>query len=551
MSAISRHLKSNKGTALMTSIMVMMMVATLGISYIALTSANLFRANRDVRRTTAFYLAEAGLEDIVAQIMTAGTSNGGIIIAQTYNTTSLLNGLKAGTTGTVWVELTSDNHIATITSSATYKGITDTVQARLNAKSLGVWDNAIFAGIGQSGRGINGNVDIRGSVHILGEGDPFTDLNGNGVRDVAEPYTDLNHNGRYDSGEPFVDTDGNGVWSPAEPYIDSNMDGEYNAPFTAHDLAENLSGSANIGNNYNGIPATLSSHIPALITQNFDGEMVQTLNAELRVKHGIVDISGAAKVGSPNQTGNSIKETLDGTYVSDGFGGNKGTGSVNSDNGTTQKYDLGDKVTFPSILLPYTDPNTGVQYSTYEAWLVAHSLLVTVTTINSSTSSFTYGDGTNSISWNKSTSTLTTNGIVRMSGDLDISTKGSTVNTTGHGTIFSQGSIRVHGNVLPIGTFPIVDALGVIAKYDINFATGTGESQLNACGAWFAERKIRVAKQSQFAGTYVSNYFDMGSNVPSIFQVPALSSHLPPGMPGGSNVIAASIISWKHVRPYR
>jgi hypothetical protein len=39
-------------------------------------------------------------------------------------------------------------------------------------------NNAIFAGVGKSGKGIAGNVDIRGSVHNLGEGEPFTEITG-------------------------------------------------------------------------------------------------------------------------------------------------------------------------------------------------------------------------------------------------------------------------------------------------------------------------------------------------------------------------------------
>ncbi|MDI6829496.1 MAG: hypothetical protein QME62_13550, partial [Armatimonadota bacterium] len=461
----------------------------------------------------------------------------------------ILSDLVSGATGVINVVPDSGlNTYATITSSATYRGITETVQVRVKIRSVGVWDNAIFAGVGQSGKGINGNVDIRGSVHILGEGDPYSDLNGNGNWDSAESFTDSNGNGKYDAGEPFTDTDGNGIWSDAEPFQDSNLNGVYDPPLTVTDLASDISGDAYIGNNYAGMPVLLQSKIPPLVPEPVAGEMVYTLNAEVRVKHGRINISGSATVGSPNVFGNSIKETIDGTYVSDGWGGTKGAASVYSDNGSNQRYDLGDRVSFPSLLDPYNDPDTGISYTTYADYLRSKALTVPISKIDATVPQFSYSDGVNSISWNPTTKQLNISGIIRFSGDLDLSIKGGVVNFSGKGTLFVENDIRVHGNVLPAGIFPTTSALGCIAGRDIGFATGSGEAQLYAAGAWFAQRKIASAKQSQFAGTYVANYFDMGTNVPNIYQVPELSRNLPPGMPGGDDrIVAAQVLSWRHL----
>ena len=546
-----RRANSNKGAALLTGLIVMIVVSMLGIAYLALTSTNLVRANRDERRAAAFYLAEAGMEYVISQIVDDAETNGGTIVSQTYDSeiVTLLDSLRSGATGSVTVTADS-GPTATIVSNATYRGITERIQARVKIKNAGIWNNAIFAGIGQSGRGINGNVDIRGSVHILGYGDPFSDSNGNGVWDPAEPFDDANGNGIFepDLGETFTDTDGNGVWTPAESYEDQNFNGVYDPPLTATDLATDLSGDANIGNNYNGIPSTLQDKIPALVDQQFNGETVQTLNAELRVKHGKVNISGSANVGSPDVVGNALKETLDGCYVTDGYGGNKGADGVYSDNSTGQRYDLGDRLSFPSLLSEYTDPDTGLTYTTYENYLVANSLLVPVPKIDNTVSSFAYTDGTNSLTWDQDTSTLTIAGIVRINGNLDLSANDSTVNYSGNGTLFAQGSICVHGHVMPATMFPATDSMGCIARQNIEFATGIGESQLFAAGAWYAQGTIRSGKQSNFAGTYVANYFDMGNQVPSIFQVPTLAQNLPPGMPGGNiTIYTAQILSWRHL----
>ena len=553
MIGISRKPRSSKGAALITVTIVMMMVAILCLSYVTLTSTNLIRANREERSATALYLAEAGLDYIIADIMHDAETNGGIIQPWDSDTSPELNGvldeLRSGATGHVIVtpDPGGNGKLATITSSATYREITEKVRVRLKIKNISAWNNAIFAGIGASGKGINGKVDIRGSVHILGDGEPYSDSNNNLQRDTAEAYTDSNHNGQYDWGEPYTDSDHDGGYSPAEPFQDNDLDGVYDAPLTATDVVADIGGNANIGNNYSGIPDDLLAKIPTLVRQSFGGEMVDTLNAELRVKHGNVYLSGSATAGQSNHPGDTIKETLDGCFVTDGYAG-KGASSVHSDNGTSQKYDLGDRVSFPGLLDAYTDPATGTYYSSFQNYLIANSALVAVPKIDSTVASFSAGSGNNTISWNQATSTLTISGIVRISGNLDLSIKDSTVYYSGKGTLFAQsGTVYVRGSVLPATMFPSTDALGVIAGKDIEFATGSGESQLSGCGAWYAEQTIRVAKQSQFAGTYVANYFDMGTNVPSIYQVPELTSHMPPGMPGGENVAVAQILSWRHL----
>ncbi len=538
----------------MTSIMVMMMISMLALAYISLTTTNMVRARRDADRAVAFHLAEAGVEYAIAQIIAAAEGNGGYIPYMSADDTETLGQLIEGSTGryTVVPDGGGSSRGASVTSVATYRGITERVRVRVSTGSIGIWDNAIFAGVGQSGRGINGNVDIRGSVHILGEGDPFSDLNGNGVWDDEEPFTDTNGNGVFEPGrgETFTDTDGNGVWTPAEPFQDSNMNGYYDEPLTATDLdvAADLSGRAYIGNNYNGMPAALRAKVPPLSSVSYGGQLVESLNAELRVKHGMVNLSGAATVGSPNNTGNLLKDTLDGVYVTDGYGGNKGSSNIYSDNGHSQGYDLGDRITFPSLLDPYTNPNTGLSYATYAAYLRSRAMVVPITKLDSSIASFTMTDGVNSMTWNAVAKTVTINGIVRLTGSLDLAKKNEALSYQGRGTFFVEGDIRVHCSVLPINTFPTTDALGCIAGRDIEFATGSGESQLSGAGAWYAQRKIVSAKQNQFAGTYVANYFDMGTNVPNIYQVPLLSRNLPPGMPGADEAVTSvQVVSWRRL----
>ncbi len=64
-------------------------------------------------------------------------------------------------------------------------------------------------------------------------------------------------------------------------------------------------------------------------------------------------------------------------------------------------------------------------------------------------------------------------------------------------------------------------------------------------GLFYAENQVTVQKQTDIVGTIVSNYFDMGTNVPSIYQVPDTMNYLPAGMIGqGTNWIMKTV-SWQ------
>ena len=60
-------------------------------------------------------------------------------------------------------------------------------------------------------------------VYSLADGEPFADVNSNGVYDEA--FTDTNGNGIFD--EPFTDTNGNGQYDLQERFVDYNGNGVY------------------------------------------------------------------------------------------------------------------------------------------------------------------------------------------------------------------------------------------------------------------------------------------------------------------------------------
>jgi hypothetical protein len=61
-------------------------------------------------------------------------------------------------------------------------------------------------------------------------GEPFVDLNQNGIYDFGEQYQDLNYNGKYDGP--------NDPWTPDIPYDDRNSNGTYDPPNGVWDPGE-------------------------------------------------------------------------------------------------------------------------------------------------------------------------------------------------------------------------------------------------------------------------------------------------------------------------
>ena len=412
--------------------------------------------------------------------------------------------------GTFLIELksTGDPTAIWVRSTGTSNNLTRRVQAYVVVRNFNTWNNVLFAGTGQSGNAIGGNVDIRGSVHILG------------------------------------------------------------GSLTSSDLAMDLDGGASVGNNYTGIPVALSSRIPPIPTVNFDGEMVQSLSGEVRIKKGKLGLRGTSTAGQTNVPGNTVKETMDGMFVTDGYGGNQGSANVYSDNGTSSSYDLGNSVGFSLFNQAYKDRRDGLSYSNYNTFVTTKGLNggASLQTINpkqpGGTPSFCWpvpaSCGTpdangNSIQWDNSVGvkTLTVQGVVYANGDIDFGNKSADMYFKGNGTVVALGSssdISIHGNFLTqTGRFfPTQDVIGFVAEDKVEIATGGGESQKKVMGAFYGQNEIEVDKQASIAGSLNSKHFQM-DQVPSIYQVPELVNHLPPGLIGDQDIYVILVRSWQEV----
>ncbi len=417
-------------------------------------------------------------------------------------------------------------------------GHTRQIEAVYSSHDIGVWRNAIFAGSGQAGGLINGNVSVAGSVHLLGE--------------------DL----------------------PAGGMAVSALD---------------MSGTSLIHNNYDGIPANLGARVPPLNTTIVDGEEVPTLEATLRVKNGLVGLSGNSMVGEPPSAG--AKRTMDGVFVNDGWTGNSTVDGVPtmvfSDNSWEEQYDLGNRVGFPVLSDYWRDPegnlvhnpNTGDWYTheeyfteqlagqVYEGDVVIDAASSDEFYFNVDTGEYEHlppgqagspeeraarlaeiqarhEAGENSIFKPADSDKLYINGQIKIDGDLIFTGQGNqrTLHYEGRAALFVTGDVTIDANLLTYdvgpAAFPVNNCLGIMTPN--NMMVG-GSAQLSIMGAFYAEQQISTQRQTNVMGTFVSNYFNMGTNVPSIFQVPTLADNLPLGMIGNYPILNMRSESWREI----
>lgn len=534
--------------------MAVILIGSLGVAGFAANSMG--RSSREQKAIQAFEAAQAGLEQATTNAFFSLEDNNGAFVSASYDFSDTVSPFAPGATVSAWVAPTSDTATAWVTSTALVDGARRSVRTLIREHNVGIWNNAIFAGTGASGHAINGNVDIRGSVHILGEGEPFLDLNANNTRDSGDSFTDKNGNGIWDPGEPYSDTNGDGVYTLTEPYNDSNQNGFYDPPMTQTDLNSSLGGTAYIGNNYSGMPADLEAMVPSAPRLS----NIETLSAEVRCKHGRIGISGSASIGTTDVVdGGTSRSTIDGTYVTDGWAGNQGAEQVFSDNGTTNGYDVGGL----GIAFPYISgigaktykAKDGSNWSSHENYLDTRSLSCPVTTIKSDTAAFSYGPDAygNRISFTPTSGTtpckLTVTGVVKFNANLQIGGK-DRIFYEGNGTMYAP-NIYIDGDFVPAAgkVFPTGARVGLIARQNMYLATGAGSSQLTMAGAFYAQGRISSQKQNQIAGTFVANFYDMGTNVPNIYQVPSLPYNMPPAMPGDKSYYTLRLQGWRERTP--
>ena len=507
--SIVSTIATERGAALVVTLIIFLALAMIAAISVQVSETEMNIAGNYLNRSRALLAAEAG------QAQAEAVMNMNAEMTDADSLIYLINGDSALPNAHFKVAMDTTMPLRKVLSvghsiQGGVAAIEVTYRHRLSP--FNIWNNAVFAGHGQNSMSIRGNVGIHGSVHILGDGEPYIDANGNGVWDAGEPYTDANHDGTHD------------------------------APMTADSIGLSMSGSASLTNNYDGMSATLASRLPALPTTPYGGEAVQTLDAELRLKNGRIELDGTGTVGSANVSGGApaVKETFDGVYVTDGYTGSQGESGVYSDNGTGSGYDLQEgKLEMPNMDKPYTD-EFGTNHTSYMTYLKSKSLVITGDLIleeGVTTTLITGGGGSIALD---AAGNLTVTGMVYVEGNIILKGTG-TIEYDGKFSLISEGDITVDVDLVTKGIFPTDDAGGFIAHGGINL--GGDKSQLEVMGAFFAQEEIITSKQTQVAGTLVSNYFG-ATQVPDIYQVPELVKNMPPGLPGGGDVY---MYTWQRV----
>jgi hypothetical protein len=501
-------LSTESGSTFLISMFILLAMGLLAITSFTTSDVEMTIAGNSVRRTQALMAADAGL----ARADYVFTSN-----PRQYDSDTLtlwINSMTDLPNASFSVSMDKGFPLRTVSSFGSAEDSKAAIQVsyRHAQNPYNVWNNAIFAGHGQDGMSIRGNTGVHGSVHILGNGEPYDDLNGNGTRDAGEPFTDANHDGNYD------------------------------APLGPGDVALDMTGTALISNNYQGLDPVLAWRVPALETTPYGGEDVQTLFAEVRVQHGRVELDGNAKIGQPNRYGEdpAIKEPMDATWVTDGFGGSAANDAVFADNGYDENYDLDDyNIVMPNLDEPFTDKN-GVEHSTYMDYLRSDALVVPGDLeIRCGQSLPLLSNGTQSL-YVDAFGNMQATGVVYIEGDLVVHGD-CPLSYDGRFTLVSEGNVSIDADMYSKGKFALDDVMGVISHGKITL--GDDASQLRLAGAFFAQEAVQTNKQTQIAGSIVSNYFDL-RQVPDIFQVPLLSANLPPRMPGSDDVV---MYAWRLV----
>ena len=510
---------NQKGVVLVTALIFMTILLLLGSTAVLVTTTDIkIGANYKVS-SQAFYIAEAGLARAVAEVISdldddqdfGNTSFSALFGAITITPDSTAFYTPPGFdsfsfgSGSYAIQFknigTSPNFSSTtLWVRSTGTGVNSSsaiLEKYLSAENISAWNNAIFAGGGGGGAPITGNVVIAGSIHLLGNGLAASDT------------------------------------------VFSNQTGD-------------------VLNSNTGMGATLAGVI--------DGGTSSDLKAKFRVKNGRVNMTvGSAKIGTSSSPFKGIYVTSGTDSGGDGVnddilgGDNSGAGQnvyANMGASSAKEYDIGDySITMPAVDAGWLDGNSldltdEDEKTIHDVGLDDGDL--TLTGKYKVGPNWYYPDihqasGGNSIIFNSATNVLTISGIVKVSS-LVIGIDGNDdITYSGQGTLYVTGNTVINADVLPdsASSYPTTNVLGVITAGDMslgNFA------QLELTGAYYVAGTATTDKQTKLAGTIVCQKFIMTSNVPEIYQVPSLSTNLPPGMPGATPIWVFTDQTWREIR---
>jgi hypothetical protein len=316
-------------------------------------------------------------------------------------------------------------------------------------------------------------------------------------------------------------------------------------------------------NNYDGLAlatgiGTLVSKVPGLGTLEFNGEVVDSLDTTFRLHNNTAMVFNG-QLGSGDMPGNAVKETIDAVLSDTVITG----GSIHADE--IEEYDLDPATSFPSLSDPYLDPNTGINWGSFSAWLndSSYALPGGDLEIDHDIPSFNYSDasGKGSISWDMASRLLTIDGIIRVT-DIHLghdATMGQmpTIFYAGTGVVFSTGGARIHKNLYPAGRYLHDDPndpdlavdgnLGIVVADSARFNFDINDpSAPIIMAAIYAEREVEFNGATNVVGSVVTGHLVVNDARVKIWHVPRLGIIYPAGMPPGQpfTEIGGALVDW-------
>lgn len=192
-------------------------------------------------------------------------------------------------TATARTKFSTRGSAIVIDTQATVNGARGRMVDEFRVAAIDMWNNAVFAGNSAASAVIQGRAEIRGSVHVLGEG------------------------------------------------------------LTSSDKALDLNGAFALGNTYRSLNASITPTDPSN-PMRLSTRDPTDLCATLRVKRGYVQLGGSAQIGFPESSNpDPYMDMMRGIFVNDGIRGGTVDGNVHSANGMTAAYDAGNTFQFPYL----------------------------------------------------------------------------------------------------------------------------------------------------------------------------------------------------------
>ncbi|UCB51937.1 MAG: hypothetical protein JSV10_08090, partial [Candidatus Zixiibacteriota bacterium] len=184
-----KRFRNDHGSALLMALLIMLMLTLIFAAAVTTSVTDIDIAKNQKERTMAFYTAEAGLQLALGVLRTNFNELDNDTLEAWINASSAIGD------GNFSVGVAGTSPFKTLTSTGFDRDGEAALQVTVKRKRspLNIWDNIIFAGRGQMGGVINGNVNLHGSVHILGDnlndGDIAMEMSGSG--NVHNNYTGI------------------------------------------------------------------------------------------------------------------------------------------------------------------------------------------------------------------------------------------------------------------------------------------------------------------------------------------------------------------------